>query len=149
MARELTTKQTQFVEEYFRNGGNATQAVIVVYGCSYEAARTSASRLLTNANIREEIAAQFNADGITWQEFVRMAIEPIVKGLEAKNPDGTDDLDTQLKASDRLRSVLNYCSIRGIECLDVRLVPIPKQTATVPTFIASDLNLPRYVLRGL
>lgn len=43
----------------------------------------------------------------------------------------------------RLRSVLNYCSIRGIECLDVRLVPIPERAATVPTFIASDLNLPR------
>lgn len=110
MARELTTKQTQFVEEYFRNGGNATQAVIVVYGCSYKAARTSASRLLTNANIREEIAAQFNADGLTWQELVRMAIEPIIKGLEAKNPDGTDDLDTQLKASDRAIKMLLYAA---------------------------------------
>lgn len=110
MARELTTKQTQFVEEFFRNGGNATQAVIVVYGCSYKAARTSASRLLTNANIREEIVAQFNAGGLTWQELVRMAIEPIVKGLEAKNPDGTDDLDTQLKASDRAIKMLLYAA---------------------------------------
>lgn len=38
----------------------------------------------------------------------------------------------------RLRAVLNYCSIRGIKCLDVRLVPIPKREATVPTFISNE-----------
>lgn len=38
----------------------------------------------------------------------------------------------------RLRAVLNYCSIRGVKCLDVRLVPIPKREATVPTFISNE-----------
>jgi integrase/recombinase XerD len=38
----------------------------------------------------------------------------------------------------RLRAVLNYCSIRGVQCLDVRLVPIPKREATVPTFLSSE-----------
>lgn len=38
----------------------------------------------------------------------------------------------------RLRAVLNYCSIRGVKCLDVRLVPIPKREATVPTFLSSE-----------
>lgn len=110
MTKALTIKQAQFVEEYLRNGGNATQAVIVVYKCSYNSARTSASRMLTKANIQEAIGAYMGASGISVEEFVEMIIAPIVKGLEAKNPDGTDDLDTQLKASDRAVKMLLYAS---------------------------------------
>ena len=36
----------------------------------------------------------------------------------------------------RLRAVLSYLNIRGITCLDARLVPVPKREATVPVFLA-------------
>lgn len=35
----------------------------------------------------------------------------------------------------RLRAVLGYLNIRGITCLDARLVPVPKREATVPVFL--------------
>ena len=35
----------------------------------------------------------------------------------------------------RLRAVLGYLNIRGYECLDARLIPVPKREATVPVFL--------------
>lgn len=35
----------------------------------------------------------------------------------------------------RLRAVLGYLNILGVECLDVRLVPVPKREATVPVYL--------------
>lgn len=35
----------------------------------------------------------------------------------------------------RLRAVLSYLNIRGITCLDARLVPVPKREATVPVYL--------------
>lgn len=35
----------------------------------------------------------------------------------------------------RLRVVLGYLNIRRVECLDARLIPVPKRTATVPVFL--------------
>lgn len=53
----MTEKQKQFCDEYLANGLNATQAYLAVYKNvkSEDAARTNASRLLTNANVREYI----------------------------------------------------------------------------------------------
>ena len=35
----------------------------------------------------------------------------------------------------RLRAVISYLNIRGVECLDARLIPIPKREATVPVYL--------------
>ena len=35
----------------------------------------------------------------------------------------------------RLRAVLGYLNIRGYECLDARLIPVPKREATVPVYL--------------
>lgn len=35
----------------------------------------------------------------------------------------------------RLRAVIGYLNIRGIECLDVRLIPVPKREPTVPVYL--------------
>ena len=35
----------------------------------------------------------------------------------------------------RLRAVLGYLNIRGYECLDTRLIPVPKREATVPVYL--------------
>ena len=35
----------------------------------------------------------------------------------------------------RLRAVIGYLNIRGVECLDARLIPVPKRDATVPVYL--------------
>lgn len=35
----------------------------------------------------------------------------------------------------RLRAVIGYLNIRGVKCLDVRLIPVPKREATVPVYL--------------
>lgn len=35
----------------------------------------------------------------------------------------------------RLRAVLGYLNTRGYECLDARLIPVPKREATVPVYL--------------
>lgn len=35
----------------------------------------------------------------------------------------------------RLRAVIGYLNIRGIECIDVRLIPVPEREATVPVYL--------------
>ncbi|MBU7455691.1 terminase small subunit [Leuconostoc fallax] len=51
---KITDKQKSFVLEYLRIS-NATQAYINVYDASYRTARVNGSRMLTNANIQNEI----------------------------------------------------------------------------------------------
>jgi phage terminase small subunit len=52
----LTDKQRAFVDEYLVNGFNATQAYLKAYpDSSEEAARSSASALLTNPNVKSII----------------------------------------------------------------------------------------------
>lgn len=38
----------------------------------------------------------------------------------------------------RLRAVIGYLNIRGIECIDVRLIPVPEREATVPVYLTED-----------
>ena len=35
----------------------------------------------------------------------------------------------------RVRAVIRYLNIRGIECIDARLIPVPKRDATVPVYL--------------
>lgn len=37
----------------------------------------------------------------------------------------------------RLRVVLSYCKLRQIQCLDPRLIPVPKRVEPLPTFLTS------------
>lgn len=38
----------------------------------------------------------------------------------------------------RLRAVIGYLNIRGFDCLDVRLIPVPKRESTVPVYLTED-----------
>ena len=38
----------------------------------------------------------------------------------------------------RLRAVIGYLNVRGIECIDARLIPIPKREATVPVYLTEQ-----------
>lgn len=50
----LSERHEHFCQEYMRDK-NATQAYLRTYGCTYDAAKVSASKLLTNPNIKNRI----------------------------------------------------------------------------------------------
>lgn len=96
--KALTPKQEKFVAEYTRNGGNATAAAKVAYPEQTEAsAKQQGWENLNKPNLAKAIRAEFVKQGVTLDK----AIRPIVKGLEAKDKDGNDDLQKQMMAHDR------------------------------------------------
>lgn len=61
LEKKLSDAHRKFVDEYIANGYNATRAYMTVYPkTKYEAARSSASDLLTIPNIREAIDKEFS-----------------------------------------------------------------------------------------
>ena len=53
---KLKIKPKQFTREYIKEKGNGTKAYQKIYDVSYNTAKANASRLLTNDNIKQEIA---------------------------------------------------------------------------------------------
>ena len=98
MPRKLTPKQEVFASELIKNGGNATAAAQVAYPkATYGSARTIGWENLTKLDLAKAIRAEFSKQGVTLEK----AVKPIVKGLEAKDKEGNDDLTKQLMAHDR------------------------------------------------
>ena len=96
--RALTPKQEVFVAEYVRNGGNAKQAAIKAYPNQNEnSAAQQGWQNLQKLELAKAIRQEFAKQGVTLDK----AIRPIVKGLEAKDKDGNDDLQKQMMAHDR------------------------------------------------
>lgn len=96
--RGLTPKQEKFVAEYVKNGGNAKQAAIKAYPNQTEkSAAQQGWENLQKPELAAAIRKEFAKQGVTLDK----AIRPIVKGLEAKDKDGNDDLQKQMMAHDR------------------------------------------------
>ena len=96
--RGLTPKQEKFVAEYVKNGGNAKQAAIKAYPDQNEnSAAQQGWQNLQKLELAAAIRKEFAKQGVTLDK----AIRPIVKGLEAKDKDGNDDLQKQMMAHDR------------------------------------------------
>ena len=96
--RKLTPKQEAFVAEYVKNGGNAKAAAIKAYPEQNEnSAAQQGWQNLQKLELARAIRQEFAKQGITLDK----AIRPIVKGLEAKDKDGNDDLQKQMMAHDR------------------------------------------------
>lgn len=56
---KINKKHLAFIDEYFVNGFNGTNAYLSVYkGVAPDTARANASKLLANANIKAEIASR-------------------------------------------------------------------------------------------
>lgn len=95
---KLTPKQEKFVAEYVKNGGNAKQAAIKAYPDQNEnSAAQQGWQNLQKLELARAIRQEFAKQGVTLDK----AIRPIVKGLEAKDKDGNDDLQKQMMAHDR------------------------------------------------
>ena len=96
--KALTPKQEKFVAEYVKNGGNAKAAAIKAYPDQNEnSAAQQGWQNLQKLELAKAIRQEFAKQGVTLDK----AIRPIVKGLEAKDKDGNDDLQKQMMAHDR------------------------------------------------
>ena len=96
--RALTPKQEIFSAELIKNGGNATAAALKAYpNATYASAKTIGWENMTKLDLAKAIRKEFNRQGVTLEK----AIRPIVKGLEAVDKEGNDDLTKQLMAHDR------------------------------------------------
>ena len=114
--KHLPEKDKKFVKEYAKNCGNGTKAALKAYKSKTpKQASTVATRKLKNPTILEALQKELKKQGIT----LGSAIAPIAKGLVAKkrdlklgelmfdeNGEPLDDLDVQLKASDRALKLL-------------------------------------------
>ena len=102
--RGLTAKQEAWAAEYIRNGGNATQAAIKAYPeNTYKTAKQIGYVNMTKLDLSKEIRREFERQGVTLEK----ALKPVSKGLEAKDRDGNDDIDKQLRAHDRFMKAIN------------------------------------------
>lgn len=96
--RRLTPKQEIFKAEVVKNGGNATAAAQVAYpNATYGSAKTIGWENMTKLDLAKAIREEFKRQGVTLEK----AIKPIVKGLEAIDKEGNDDLAKQMMAHDR------------------------------------------------
>ena len=98
MSKRLTAKQETFVAEVVKNGGNATAAAKVAYpNATYGTCKTIGWQNMAKYDLAKAIREEFARQGVTLEK----AVKPIVKGLEAKDKEGNDDLTKQLMAHDR------------------------------------------------
>ena len=96
--RALTPKQEKFSAELIKNGGNATAAALKAYpNATYASAKTIGWENMTKLDLAKAIRKEFSRQGVTLEK----ALKPIVKGLEAVDKEGNDDLDKQMRAHDR------------------------------------------------
>lgn len=104
--KAITAKERKFVEAYAENGGNGTKAALKAYGTTHpRRAASMASRTLRKPEVKELLERELKKQGIT----LARSLSPIAKGLVAtKVEDGqtVDDLDVQLRASDRALKLL-------------------------------------------
>ena len=96
--KQLTPKQEAFIAEYVRNGGNASAAAKKAYpDQADEVAAHQGWENLQKPQLAKAIRDEFSRQGVTLEK----ALKPIVKGLEAKDKTGADDLTKQMMAHDR------------------------------------------------
>lgn len=96
--KRLTPKQEIFSAELIKNGGNATAAALKAYpNATYASAKTIGWENMTKLDLAKAIRKEFNRQGVTLEK----ALRPIVKGLDAVDKEGNDDLDKQMRAHDR------------------------------------------------
>lgn len=145
---KLTKKQKAFVDEYLRNGGNATQAAIKA-GYSKKTARFIGNENLTKPNIKEYLGEKFkpieekreiSADDALneliniWQGEIQIStskqIDNLKKGKIKKDMqyEFTPDLENRIKALDlylKYKSLLSQAQLekarKEIELLEIKV----------------------------
>lgn len=100
MDNKLTFKQEKFVHEYVKDGNGSRAAQEAYPEQSYESARVTASRLLTNANILDRIHDVMDESGLDYKYLASRLF------TEIENPNA--------KSSDRLKGIRLAFEIHGI-----------------------------------
>lgn len=78
----LKLQWLKFISEYIKNSGNATEAYLTAYtGASRETARRNGSRLLTYADIIEEIKNRYDEQTVTDAWIITTAKNYVLAGL--------------------------------------------------------------------
>ena len=112
--KDLSPQHTQFINEYFANSMNATQAYLATYpNSSYETACANASKLLSNANIQIAVQKKFaelQAQSNTTILDITDKLNKIIEQSEQKQ-----DHSTTLKALDLLAKLLGAYAPKRIE----------------------------------
>lgn len=96
----MKLKHKLFVEKYIKNNGNGTQAALEVYDVkNANSAAVTASRLLRNVSIQQEIRRELSAKGLTPESIGGYLKKAIVSGLgqKATNADSLRGLDLYAK----------------------------------------------------
>lgn len=108
----LTPKQERFIAEYIRNGNNASAAARKAYpNMTPESASTQGWQNLQKLAISKAIKEEYARQGITLEK----AIRPVAKALEAKDREGNDDLDKQMRAHDRFMKDISMGEESGVQ----------------------------------
>ena len=108
----LTPKQERFIAEYITNGNNASAAARKAYpNMTPESASTQGWQNLQKLAISKAIKEEYARQGITLEK----AIRPVAKALEAKDREGNDDLDKQMRAHDRFMKDITMGEESGVQ----------------------------------
>ena len=103
----LNKKQMAFLDELFINGFNATQAYLSVYkGVSEDTAKANGSKLLANANVKEEYERRQAENRIKYEVNKDEVVEVVKKIL--KTTDFNPVHTANLKAADLLCKMFGY-----------------------------------------
>lgn len=119
-AIQLNRQQEQFVEEYFKQGLNATKAYQVVYNCSYENANSNAVRLMVNDGIQSHIQKKYSE----LQQRHNVEIDEIIFKVKKLIEDCENDSDRKnlIKGIDLLNKMLGHYA--PIKTENVGAVPL-------------------------
>lgn len=79
----LKLQWLNFISAYIKNGGNATEAYVTAYPeANRESARRNGSRLLTHADVLEEIRSRYDTQTVTDAWVIATAMKYAKAGLE-------------------------------------------------------------------
>jgi len=122
MANGFTDKQRAFIDEYFKNGFNATRAAIAA-GYSEKTARFIAAENLSKPNIRQAIDERLAEETISANEALRRLSDHAMGTMEDfVNEAGYIDLE-EARQSGKMHLIHSYKHIAtdGQERIEVKL----------------------------
>jgi hypothetical protein len=94
--RRLALKQRNFINEYLKNGGNATRAALEVYDTNAKVARSIGSENLAKPNVRNEI------ERVLGNGAIEQALAVTLEALYASTADGKPHWGGRLRAADMI-----------------------------------------------
>jgi phage terminase small subunit len=124
----LTDKQMNFVNEYMKDMNGAAAYLRAGYKCSEDAARVNASRLLTNDNVKAEIAtrqAQLQQESNISVQWVLTSFKSIaercMQAEEVKDRDGNGTGEYKFDSSGANKALENIGKYLGMFTDKVRM----------------------------